>query len=640
MLKGATDMKMKKAAAALIAAMLATSSLSLSAFAAEEEDGFEKKSVKAYFYSKDDSKDLDCLFTKANSELPYLKVEDFLDSIFTVDFDAVDKGNGVYEITGNDGAMTVDTEKDTVTVKNYERLTTFNSVPSKNLGGKYAKEKTGSEIPESVAVLDFSKYGIDLLADDGEAYMPLTTLSDIFVLTYNSAVYLDGSIYFNHNSDLFGEDFYIDLEGALQKVERTQKMADYAYSELCFLMDNIYGAPSKSAMASTIKEKGFDKALDEFNEITRSAKEHLKKPGWDEFYYGLMLISPYLDDGGHTLLPAMMVGELNKDDPSDAPLVTSFGSLVAGDDDDAAPMQMWMMTMGQDNAQLNFNMERAKSFDGRLKSVKGWGMKAELLADDDTAVFVFDHFESDVVEPFKWSVDYAAEKGLKNFIVDLSTNTGGDSSVVCYMMALMTNKKNATNQYTESMLSTLTGTTIKTTSDFDLNLDGVFDDKDKEVGYDLNFGIISSRISFSCGNYLPCAAQDNGIPVIGETSGGGGCLAGISFFPNGVYGNLSGNLAIVRKDGTDVDGGVKVDFELPMNNDDPSGFYDLDLIKKDMDEFYGVKAPEESKPESSETESKPESKGKDTNPATGTAASLSLAAAVVGALIFISKKNH
>ncbi len=145
MLKGATDMKMKKAAAALIAAMLATSSLSLSAFAAEEEDGFEKKSVKAYFYSKDDSKDLDCLFTKANSELPYLKVEDFLDSIFTVDFDAVDKGNGVYEITGNDGAMTVDTEKDTVTVKNYERLTTFNSVPSKNLGGKYAKEKTGKQ---------------------------------------------------------------------------------------------------------------------------------------------------------------------------------------------------------------------------------------------------------------------------------------------------------------------------------------------------------------------------------------------------------------------------------------------------------------------------------------------------------------
>ena len=68
-----------------------------------------------------------------------------------------------------------------------------------------------------------------------------------------------------------------------------------------------------------------------------------------------------------------------------------------------------------------------------------------------------------------------------------------------------------------------------------------------------------------------------------------------------------------------------------MNNDDPSGFYDLDLIKKDMDEFYGVKAPEESKPES---------KGKDTNPATGTAASLSLAAAAVGALIFISKKNH
>ena len=30
---------------------------------------------------------------------------------------------------------------------------------------KYAKEHAKLEVPESVAVLDFSKYGIDLLAD-------------------------------------------------------------------------------------------------------------------------------------------------------------------------------------------------------------------------------------------------------------------------------------------------------------------------------------------------------------------------------------------------------------------------------------------------------------------------------------------
>ncbi|MBQ7186119.1 MAG: hypothetical protein IJR91_00660 [Ruminococcus sp.] len=633
-------MKMKRLAAAAAAAALAVSSLSLSAFAEETEGGYDKKTLTAYLYSKDDSKELDCLFTKANPDLPYLKAEDFLDSIFTVDFETEDKGDGIYEITGNNGALTVDTEKDTVTVKNYERLVTSNYVPSENLGGKYAKEHAKLEVPESVAVLDFSKYGIDLLADDGEAYMPITTLSDIFVPTYNSAIYLDGSIYFNHTSDLFGEGTYLDLESSLQQAERTQEMADYTYSELCFLMDNIYGAPSKSAMASTIKEKGFDKALDEFNEITRAAKEHLKKPGWDEFYYGLMLISPYLDDGGHTLLPSMMLGEINKEEPSDSSLVNSFGALAQADSDESLPMKMWMMAMGQDNAQLNFNMARATSFDGRLKSVKGWGMKAELLADDDTAVFIFDHFESDVVEPFKWSLDYAAEKGLKNFIIDLSTNTGGDSSVVCYMIAMMTNKKNATNQFTENQLSTLTGTTIKVTADLDLNLDGVFDDKDKGVGYDLNFGIISSRVSFSCGNYLPCIAQDNGIPVLGETSGGGGCIACVTFYPDGLYGNLSGNLAIIRNDGTEVDGGVKVDYELPMNGDDPSGFYDLDLIKKDMDDFYGVKAPEESQPESSETESKPESGNKDTNPATGTAASLSLAAAAVGAILIIRKKNR
>ena len=76
---------------------------------------------------------------------------------------------------------------------------------------------------------------------------------------------------------------------------------------------------------------------------------------------------------------------------------------------------------------------------------------------------------------------------------------------------------------------------------------------------------------------------------------------------------------------------------------DESRFYDLDLIKKYMDEYYGVAPAEESKPDS-QSENKPadnnNNKSDQSNPATGTAASLSLVAAAVGALIFIRKKNR
>ncbi len=57
----------------------------------------------------------------------------------------------------------------------------------------------------------------------------------------------------------------------------------------------------------------------------------------------------------------------------------------------------------------------------------------------------------------------------------------------------------------------------------DTNLDGVIDEKDLEKQYDFRFAILTTRCSFSCGNILPVYAQEKGIMIIGEKSGGGTC---------------------------------------------------------------------------------------------------------------------
>ena len=645
--KGVTFMKMKKLAAAALAAMLATSSLSLSAFAEAEESSFEKRSVKAYLFSMDESKQLDCLFTKENPDMPYMGVKDYLDNIFTVEFTSEDKGNGVIEITGNNGTVTVDTVKDTVNFKNFEKLTNDNINASKEMTSKYVEE-LGFDLKDisTSTDIDFSKYGIDLLADDGKAYLPLTTLTDLFGVTYNSAAYLGGEIYFNHTTDIVVGSTYFNSDSVLETVERSQAMADYSYGELCFLMDRIYGGPSKGQLAASIKEKGFDKTLDEFSDITRAAKEHLKKNSWSEFYYGLYLLSPFVEDGGHTNLLGTILAAVQNEKTENTPLAAAYTKLLQAEDEMAMPAQLWIMGQSLKNDGLEFAMARTESWLGKLDEVRSWGDEESpimLLADKDTAVFVFNSFMPDVVEPFKWSVDYAAEKGLKNFIVDLSTNQGGDSSIMCYMLTLMGNKYRHDNSFSYNALNTFTNTKITANHSIDINLDGKFDDKDKDVVYDLNFGIISSRVSYSCGNLMPCAAQELGIPVIGETSGGGGCMVGVYYYPNGFYNSLSTSLSFVRSDGTDVDSGVTVDYQLTATDKDKSQFYDLDLIKKDMDEYYGVAPAEESKPDS-QSENKPadnnNNKSDQSNPPTGTAASLSLVAAAVGALIFIRKKNR
>ncbi len=59
--------------------------------------------------------------------------------------------------------------------------------------------------------------------------------------------------------------------------------------------------------------------------------------------------------------------------------------------------------------------------------------------------------------------------------------------------------------------------------DVDRNLDGKFDEKDKDVKINLNVGVLTSNYSFSCANMFPAMMKDYGVALIGQQSGGGSC---------------------------------------------------------------------------------------------------------------------
>ena len=94
------------------------------------------------------------------------------------------------------------------------------------------------------------------------------------------------------------------------------------------------------------------------------------------------------------------------------------------------------------------------------------------------------------------------------------------------MMAIMTGKS---DYYTTS---TLSGNRLRNTGSIDKNLDGVIDEKDDAVSYDFRFALLTTNSSYSCGNFLPCLAQKQGIPVVGQVSGGGTCALINPVFPN------------------------------------------------------------------------------------------------------------
>ena len=125
---------------------------------------------------------------------------------------------------------------------------------------------------------------------------------------------------------------------------------------------------------------------------------------------------------------------------------------------------------------------------------------------------------------------------------------------------MMMNGKAHTNVFDLRTLFTTTGNIICEKVTLDLNLDGVFDEKDCDLTYDLNFAVLCTPLAFSSGNLLPCLARDNGIAVLGDTSGGGSCALFRCYAEGCHYFMLSSPRKFFKADGSDADSGSGADY--------------------------------------------------------------------------------
>ena len=83
-------------------------------------------------------------------------------------------------------------------------------------------------------------YGIDLVAQDGEYYIPLQLFSDIFMSQYKLNTLFNEEAAFvigGGNIDAVSEKYFV--ENAPTK--RSKELAAFNYKELCFALDALYG---------------------------------------------------------------------------------------------------------------------------------------------------------------------------------------------------------------------------------------------------------------------------------------------------------------------------------------------------------------------------------------------------------------
>ncbi len=556
---------------------------------------FHSKTLTAYLYDEDKTT-VKVLF-RDDLKIPYINMEDYFSNIFKGKY-STRKARNTYVIDGPNGSAVFDPDNDTVTFERYEDFISDELIIIDKADtvatDSYVVAGTSDQKPYT---FNFGQYDIDIYSDGRYVYMPISSANLLTETTYRGALYSEDDIYFTETYDPVS---WIDMSELLESDDIDPSVSSLNYKELCFLMDNLYGHPSKGYLANEIRTNGFDNTLKNHDDDTRLLKDLLNSDDMMEYYYGLKILGIYIEDGGHSCPSIGLDSAILEYDDS---LVTEEYKDInkqLADKKTILPVSLnqgvtLYNTLSQSNwyrdktkyKNLNRITDKAReSAFTKYNKVKSWnGGNINLMSSNDTVIFSFDGFSPNVFEPMMWSLDYAKRNNIKNFVIDLTCNGGGTLSSLVWILNILTEQKTA------PAISALTGDKLSIQALVDKNLDGEYNESDNNSYHgNLRLAVLTSPVSYSCGNILPTLLKDNKIPVLGETSGGGTADLIFHLGPMGLPIMVSGPNTFTNNNYESIDEGVTPDYVLVRENAssvaDYLPLYDINTIRKDMDEYY------------------------------------------------------
>ena len=506
-----------------------------------------------------------------------------------------------YALTSPCGTATVDVAKDVFESDDYEAFTNLMGQVQAGMPNTIydalpiIRWKSLEKTPQQVHVaLDYGKFGIDLRADDTNVYFPFATIADLYVDTYMHLASFNGqTVMVTPNgayslSDGYPQDFIAPI---LQET-RTADMADFAYKNLCFTLTNFFGYPGRTLLENKgLKEKGLDQALLDYGQAGQMTRELLKSQNMYEYIAGTSALGYLLFDGGHTYTDITVVSRIDQkstfwsemnavNTAKQTEFVTNFPEFADVEQGFVDNYLLSVLLKKKRTEKMGEGVKYYKEGEtaycwfnsflcddsGWRKFYKGEGPKPT-IADypNDWLIALTDALEKAENDP-----------EVKNFVLDISTNGGGSSDVVLFITSIFCNKADI---YYEN---TLTGQKMKSTFDVDRNLDGKFDEKDAEVKYHLNFALLVSPVSFSCGNILPALLKDYGIPLLGQRSGGGSCAVLYNPSADGFgYRYSTHRTRLANTKGENIDAGIVPTYEL--DNDD---YFNIQKVAQLVEGYY------------------------------------------------------
>lgn len=378
-------------------------------------------------------------------------------------------------------------------------------------------------------------------------YLPLSVWDNVFnreldVYTYfnyqNFYLFEDVSLLQTTSLKGDGEEKYSPFDEAHTVIDTYDEMPlhllEYSKSSLYFIFENFYGLKSTRHISS----------MSEYFE-GQECSANLLSPDTELRSTALSKLISDLSDG-HTALSSGVTpwGDVRKTisneiwDPRKA-IMTSLvlnqiSAMKQYDIDHAASEEERQAII--DNPSYSPNLNGIMySDDNSLAFFSFLSFRIASTAIHEDGTYEEDAYKSDSFMLFKHQFEEISKVGtVKDVVINIGANGGGILAALMKVLAVISNDNHAhICLMNENLYLAEYDVSV------DTNGDGVYDTDDC-YGDDYNIYLLTSSYSFSCGNAFPYYAQYYGYAdSIGHQSGGGECIVGASFLPNGQFINHS-----------------------------------------------------------------------------------------------------
>lgn len=485
-----------------------------------------EKTAVLYDVNGEEDGELTIRYYGDTPNIPYLGISEYMSRImhFTMTTETNEDGTLTLK-NGRGGELLCDAAAGTITSPDWIKVIT----PEMPLEGEAHGLKDSScafvriadityEGEPAPITFDFAKYGMKIYTDGEEVWLPISVLSNMMTDIATNHLRFDGKNLHLAHMTANAEDPVLlsdTLTAVLNGQERPADLIAQCYADLCFDFDYFFGHPGVAELDAALAEKGLDQALTDLGEAGAAIKEGLLSPDIGEYLAAMQkLFTVWLADG-HT--SALDISKLQAVEPVKSKMQQQLAADFFTNVRDSKQTMTQILHMAitpqrklawGDDFYRECGNTAIIRLDDFMPDEKAWAAwyKGE------------GGFPDDCVGKVVSGLKRARENGeIRNVLIDLTCNSGGSSDVLMLLAGLTTGRNYLRGR------TRLTGQTMVATFEADTNFDGVFDERDRDAGFDFNYGILTTRQAFSCGNLFPIIMQESGAVVIGEKTGGGSC---------------------------------------------------------------------------------------------------------------------